>query len=308
VTIEGPQIRILGAGDEVALEAYLLPRIETSVFLLGNMRKAGLVDRGQYLQGTYAAAVQGDTVLGVVGHFWNGNLLLQAPLDLLPELIRTALWASSRPLLGFLGPQAQVRSALAHLAVSPAQVQVDDPQTLYGLALADLVVPPLLQQPGVRARRIEARDLELLVAWRVAYHMEAFQELENTELWSACRRQVQRSLAERRAWILEVEDRPVSTSGFNAMLPELVQVGGVYTPPELRSRHYAKAVVAASLLQAQITGVAKAILFTGEDNLPAARAYMALGFRAIADYHILLLRQPLTLNAGQGAGGRNGHL
>ena len=39
-------IRILGIGDELALESFLLPRVDSSMFLIGNMRAAGLVDKG----------------------------------------------------------------------------------------------------------------------------------------------------------------------------------------------------------------------------------------------------------------------
>ena len=38
-----PLLRILHPGDEPALEAFLQPRLESSLFLLGNMRQAGLV-------------------------------------------------------------------------------------------------------------------------------------------------------------------------------------------------------------------------------------------------------------------------
>lgn len=64
-------------------------------------------------------------------------------------------------------------------------------------------------------------------------------------------------------------------------------VGGVWTPPALRGRGYARAVVAASLLIAREQGVTRAIVFTGEDNIPAQRAYVTLGFRRVGDYGII---------------------
>ena len=45
-------IRLLRPGDEAALEAFLLPRVESSMFLVGNLRSSGLVDRGQPNEGT----------------------------------------------------------------------------------------------------------------------------------------------------------------------------------------------------------------------------------------------------------------
>ncbi|WP_343390238.1 hypothetical protein [Candidatus Amarobacter glycogenicus] len=35
------------------------------------------------------------------------------------------------------------------------------------------------------------------------------------------------------------------------------------------------------------------ILFTGVDNIPAQKAYMALGFQRDGDYRLLHLRRPL---------------
>jgi predicted GNAT family acetyltransferase len=63
----------------------------------------------------------------------------------------------------------------------------------------------------------------------------------------------------------------------------------VYTPPSLRGRGYARAVVAGSLLAARARGVRQAVLFTGKDNDHAQRAYRALGFTVVGDYGVVLL-------------------
>jgi hypothetical protein len=68
-----PTIRILQPGDETALEAFLLSRVESSMFLIGNMRASGLIDNGQACAGTYAAALKDKRVVGVVAHYWNQN-------------------------------------------------------------------------------------------------------------------------------------------------------------------------------------------------------------------------------------------
>ena len=81
---------------------------------------------------------------------------------------------------------------------------------------------------------------------------------------------------------------PVAASSFNARLTDTVQIGGVWTPPELRGHGYARACVAGSLLIARATGAHRSILFTAVDNLPAQRAYRALGYREVGDYEILL--------------------
>lgn len=89
-------------------------------------------------------------------------------------------------------------------------------------------------------------------------------------------------------FMLLVGDQIVAYAAYNAALPEIVQIGGVWTPPELRGRGYGRAVVAASLLAARDDGVQRAVLFTGERNVAAQRAYAALGFRRIDDWGIVL--------------------
>jgi hypothetical protein len=58
-------VRILGPGDEERLERLLAAHADSSMFLRSNRRAAGLVDRGEPYQGTYAAALSGDDVVAV---------------------------------------------------------------------------------------------------------------------------------------------------------------------------------------------------------------------------------------------------
>ena len=67
-------------------------------------------------------------------------------------------------------------------------------------------------------------------------------------------------------------------------------MGGVYTPSESRGRGYARAVVAAALLDVRAEGAGDAILFTDDDNQAAQTAYRAIGFRPIGDYRIVLVQ------------------
>src|SRR5438094_89407 len=90
-------------------------------------------------------------------------------------------------------------------------------------------------------------------------------------------------------WVLISGTRPVAYSVFNAMLPEIVQIGGVWTPPEHRGRGYARSVVAGSLLAARKQGVQRAVLFADPTNAMARAAYLAIGFRIVGDYGLVLL-------------------
>ena len=98
-----PIIRIVHPDDQPALELFLQQRLQTSLFLLSNMRQAGLVDTGQRFEGTYAAAFEGEAIAGVVALFWNGSLIYQAP-NYLPALQEAVLIATDRPIKTLLGP------------------------------------------------------------------------------------------------------------------------------------------------------------------------------------------------------------
>jgi RimJ/RimL family protein N-acetyltransferase len=286
-----PQIRILGPGDEPALESFLLPRIDTSMFLLGNMRAAGLADRGATAQGTYAAACDGAEIVGVAAHYWNGNLILQAPVEI-EVLCRTAIEASGRSVRGLLGPAAQVAEAKAALDLAADAIQMDETENLYSLVLRDLIVPEGLGAGRLIGRRLEPRDVGQVTEWLVAFGLEALSETDSPSLWERTRANVERKQRQGLTWIVEDRGRAVSTSGFNTSTAEAVQIGGVYTPPELRGRGYGRAAVAASLLDARAEGVQRSILFTGVRNVPAQRCYEALGYRLAGDYRLILVRVP----------------
>jgi predicted GNAT family acetyltransferase len=283
------EVRQLVPGDEAALEAFLEPRLAFSMLLLGNLRRSGLENASLPFHGLYVAALENGEITAVVAHYWNGNLVLQAPRHT-AELVQAALHTSGRPFKGMLGPDEQARDARRALSMPVEQVQLDSREYLYNLPLSDLRPPELLASGGAHTRRAAATDLEQLAAWRMAYNHEAVGDEETPENRQGSRRQVERLIADQRLWVLEIDGRLSAMTGFNADIGEAVQVGGVYTPPELRGRGYARAVVAASLLDARSDGAHTAILFTQHDNYPAQKAYLSLGFQYLGDYRLLLLR------------------
>lgn len=284
-------LRRLLPGDEPAVRAFLRPHVDSSLFLLGNLRAAGLEDSGAAYSATWVAAFDGPEVAGLAAHCWNGVLLLQAPRAL-PRLAHEAVSASGRPLAGLSGPRAQVVEARRALGLDGARAALDHEAELFALGLDALAVPGPLARGDVACGAPVEEELPLLSAWRVAYAVETLGAVPGTALRATCAEEVARLVAEWNAFVLRGSGRPVAFSGFNARLPEVVQVGGVYTPPELRGRGHGRAVVAGSLLAARAGGVERAVLFTERENAPARRAYAALGFRVVGDYGMLLLETP----------------
>jgi predicted GNAT family acetyltransferase len=252
------------------------------MFLRANARQGGLEDRGQPRQATYAAAIRLSRVVALAAHCWNGILLVQAP-EQIPEVARAALAASGRPLKGISGPADQVRTARDALGVRKAAV--DDADLLYSLDLANLRVPAALA--GLSLRRPRGDELPRLIAWREQYLVETGLSAPGPMLHQDARSGIELLQAQGDHWVLEDGGEPVAYTAFNARLPDIVQVGGVWTPPPLRGRGYARCAVAGSLLEARAAGARRAILFTS--NTSAARAYEALGFTRAGEYGLLIL-------------------
>lgn len=208
---------------------------------------------------------------------------------------QAAVAASQRRIASLIGPNDQVNAVKEELQIDASRIQFDELENLYSLRLEDLHIPDELSSGRLRGRRIAPDDLELLTQWRVAYSIKALGDKDTPQLWKECRLSVERSLTERRTWILEDSGKPVACSSFNTAIKEAVQVGGVWTPPELRNRGYGRSVVAASLLDARCEGIEKSILFTGESNLAAQKAYTALGFEQIGHYRLMRLRVPVEV-------------
>ena len=92
-------------------------------------------------------------------------------------------------------------------------------------------------------------------------------------------------------WVLDHNNISRSLCGFNASLPDIVQIGPVWTPVEYRNHGYARIVVALSLLAAMKKGIKQAILFT--NNLAAERAYFSIGFKKVGEYRLAILKDKL---------------
>jgi predicted GNAT family acetyltransferase len=281
--------RILQPGDQAQLEAFLVPRVASSMFLLSNSRKAGMIEAPGRYHGTYAGAFDGGALVGAVAHYWNGIVMLQAPPEHAATLADLALRGSQRPFAGVVGPSAQVAAVLSARDLKPEALRSDSEEDLFALSLAELRVPAALTDGSVTARSPVLDDLDLLVDLSVAFDVETMNDRDTPDLRARRRIGEESGIAEGTVFLLEQEGRCVATSGFNADTAEAVQVGGVYTLPALRGKGFARAIVAHSLLAARARGVPTAFLFTGKSHHAAQRAYQSLGFERIGDFRISLL-------------------
>jgi len=284
-----PTLRILQAGDEDLVERFCARYPDTTVFFHSNMLAAGLVDRGQRLQGTYAAAIEEGEILALASHVWLGNVLLEAPVHL-EAVVREAVRHSERGVRGLVGRHAQVQEARRVLGLHDAATKMASLEDLFSLELSELRVPVPLRTGDLVARHPNASDVPWLIDWLAGYAVEALGDTDGPELRAKLGENLAEAVRWPEEWILGAHGQPVSFTAFNAQTPTCVQVGGVWTPQVLRSKGYARAAVAASLLEAQAAGACRSILFTDTNNHAAQACYRGLGFKHVGDYAILLFR------------------
>jgi uncharacterized protein len=281
------RLTIMEPGDERRLEAFLQRLPEVTLLLRANLRNEGLRDQGRSLQGTWVAAIEEDgDVVGVAAHFHRGTMVLAAPAHAGQLAVRCAA-ASGRAVAGLLGPWSQVQSAREALGMQATQAQLDSPELLFALELRDLIVPAPLRDGQLTWHRAEVTERDLLASWRFAYHIETLGAPGSDETRVVAEAEIDRAIAAGDLYVLSAAQRPVACSAINARLPDMVGIGGVWTPPELRRRGYGRAAVAASLLNEREAGVERAVLFTDAANY-AKRAYEAIGFRVVGDYGLVL--------------------
>lgn len=284
-------LRAAQPGDVPALEAFLSARAAASMFPLGNLRAQGL---GHGRGGEHAHATRfwlaggADGIAGALGLTAGGMLMPQWPGG---DWTCAVAPLAGAQVEGAVGPADQVRPLLAALGIDRAPRRQDADEPGFALDLADLRVP---DGPGTLRPLAEA-DTPWLADWRTLYNGEVL------GLTGPAARV--RAGAEVRGWLAAGSHRvlvdggaPLAICGFNAALPGIVQVGGVFTPTALRGRGHARRAVALHLAEARAQGVARAVLFAASDA--AARAYVAIGFRRTGTVALVLFDGHATVRPG----------
>ncbi|HVH47589.1 MAG TPA: GNAT family N-acetyltransferase [Labilithrix sp.] len=276
-------VRRIVPGEEAKTDAFLAATPESTLFLRSNLARAGLNDDGATFSGTYAGAFEGERLVGVAASFWNGNVLV-APGPHAEHAAVHAVEQSGRAVLGIVGPYSELLRVRSALSLDDAPTRVVSREILYALHLESLVVPEPLASGLVAGRRARDDEMGALVEWRMRYGAETTNVPDTAESRSEQARGLAALQHRGHVFVATAFGGRVATSTFNASVADVVQIGGVWTPPELRGRSYARCVIAWSLQNARNDGTRLAVLFTNEENLPAQAAYVALGFRPVGEY------------------------
>jgi predicted GNAT family acetyltransferase len=137
---------------------------------------------------------------------------------------------------------------------------------------------------GVQGEMREAQpsDQQLVLQWLRAFQDEA---LPGESARDDLDRVVERRLASASGGLAlwEVDSRPVSLCGYAGLTPHGIRIGPVYTPPELRRRGYASALVGRLTQDLLAREADFCFLYTDLDNPTSNRIYQDVGYELVAE-------------------------
>ncbi len=276
--------RILTPNDRPALERHLASTADTALLMQSNLAQAGLDDDGLPHQGTYVGAFDGETLVGCLGHFWNGNVLVQSEIGI-GTMLGHVVSLGKRKVAGVLGPLSQVEESLAILRPRLGLPRIAEFELLFAVDRAQLTLPPSLARGDISCRRAGEADRALLRGWRRdALRDDGRLREGDSETGARADAEIDELLASGRVWLAESGGKPVSMATIIGLAGDRAMIGGVWTPEGERNQGYARSVVAGALDALGREGVVRGVLFTGRANQAAQAAYKAIGFEQIGRY------------------------
>jgi predicted GNAT family acetyltransferase len=230
-------------------------------------------DTTRYPGPNYWASVEdGARVVGVAAMTPPHRLQIYVPPGEAIDAVAEDLASSAWTLPGVHGP-ADAASAFAASWSAHRGTRADVRMDLRAFELRRVIAAPPVRGA---MRRAETADLELVASWYRAFEVEAHAGPSSADV-------ARRAIADGRH-VLWLDDRPVAQAAIVGTTPNGARIGAVYTPPELRRRGYATALVAALSQRVLDEGRTFAFLFTDLANPVSNSIYPKVGYRAIGDF------------------------
>jgi predicted GNAT family acetyltransferase len=203
-------------------------------------------------------------------------------------LLAQTLAGETLPLSGVVGgvPEADIFATTYHESAGGRTTERMQ-QGIYALeAVTEVPIPP------GHPRRAQPDDLELLLAWTRAFS----EEVDTESNWDGD--EARRRLAHRLEvgspfgyWIWE-DGEPVSLTGYVAPTKTGIRIGPVYTPPTLRQRGYATALVAQVSREMLAHGRRFCFLYTDMANPTSNAIYQRIGYRLVCGSAMIAFASP----------------
>ncbi|MBP0481558.1 GNAT family N-acetyltransferase [Sagittula salina] len=278
-------IRKAGMQDAGAIAAFLEGRIETSMFLLGNLEEHGTDNRDHPYGTAFFLRETGEGITGVFGATNGGSLMCQLPGLSTTEAQTYAHLLKGYSMQAITGEAGQVAVLIDALPVPEDAWRLNQVQPLYRRRLAGLVSHDT-------TRLVAPGDVDRLTDWFARY-LEETQTAPPGDVTDAAQQRAEASVGAPHIRLLVEGGEPTAMAAMNAQAGTALQVGGVFVPPELRGMGRGGRVVAALLAEAASNGAELAILFAASPQ--AAQVYERIGFERCGDYRVAVLNRPVTL-------------
>jgi predicted GNAT family acetyltransferase len=267
--------RVAETADIPRIAAFLEARIDTSLFLLANLRDLGITFTSSPLSGNFVLLEEDGALAAVFCLTRKGDLLIQAGGrgDLAAHVLADCR-RGPHPVTGLLSEwdtaDALWRRIVAQPGFVPAYESKNVVYRLDGL-------PPPHAVHGVACRPLTLDDFQ---SWEVLDR--AFHQSEGLEVVPSTERRREgfhARVLEDGWWGAFSGAALLSIACLNADYGGLGQIGGVFTRPEDRRRGLAR------LLMYELTrhhhstrGLRGVVLFAAEQNQPARTLYESMGF------------------------------
>lgn len=283
MAIDGGGLGMIRAtlAESAEIEAFLLKHAATSMFPLSNLRRHGMAGGHPRAVSFWINRTAG-RISDVLTISDEGMVFPQCPSNNWND-VASAL--RDRRVAGVIGDADQV-TGLRKAAGLTGIAELDTEEPSYVLALEQLGVPDVT---GMTLHPLQHASVDMMVAWRAAYGVEVL-AMTADEAVAHAETAVVSYIANDSHRVLFHDDMPVAMTGFNAVMPEAVQIGGVFVPSELRGHGYASAALALQLAEAMKIGVRTAFLCAASPY--AARAYENIGFRRDGSFSMVHWKDP----------------
>jgi uncharacterized protein len=162
-------------------------------------------------------------------------------------------------------------------------IDVFDGETVVGQGVFALEQVDDVPRPAGAARVATAADRELLLRWYEGFVDEALPPGSHPAADTERAIDYRLGGAGRGMWLWDVDGAAVSMSGWGGRTPNGIRVGPVYTPPSLRGRGYASALVADLSRHLLAEGRRFCFLYTDLANPTSNAIYERVGYRRVGE-------------------------
>ncbi len=287
--LEGPCIINNATKNTFAVIEFLESKIETSMFLLGNISQHGFKLGVHSNSGNFKSIKRNGKVIGVFCLSRRGSLLIQTDNknDYSKEIFDSTL-QENISLKGILGNWKDSWLFYSfYKAMNPNfELNLCSEEILFSLKLEGQKLSRNLSE-SISIRFLTSEDYAVWDKVNRDYLEEEGLSIQkdNQEREVSFTEKTQK----KEWWGLFEKGELTSICAYNSTYKNVGQIGGVYTVPAKRKKGYAKLCMKQLISDSySIHKFSKLFLFTGKKNIAAQKLYKSLGFAEIGNFGILL--------------------